>query len=320
MHAEGTKIYKLADYIRIKELNQPYILPKEANDIIAYVSNMVGSPNYVKTPQFLLNNETERKKKRRNRNNNEINTEDWETIRNFQTTTKNEKHGFEKIMDDIKGEINKIADKNYECQKEIITEKLREVVLNCNDEEVHKIGVMIIEISSSNRFFSKLYSDLVIEIIRTYDFIIPIVNSKYDMFKKSIENFLTSFANTENDYELLCKINKENELRRSNALFFVYLMKNDCIEQLSVIEIIETVLNHIYDNLEEKKSAEINEELSELLFVILKDGFEAFGESEQLSNIYSKLEELSDMKNNDKGITNKTIFKIMDLLDIINTT
>ena len=219
-----------------------------------------------------------------------------------------------------KGEINKIADKNYQCQKEIITEKLREVVLNCNDEEVHKIGVMIIEISSSNRFFSKLYSDLVIEIIRTYDFIIPIVNSKYDMFKKSIENFLTSFANTENDYELLCKINKENELRRSNALFFVYLMKNDCIEQLSVIEIIETVLNHIYDNLEEKKSAEINEELSELLFVILKDGFEAFGESEQLSNIYSKLEELSDMKNNDKGITNKTIFKIMDLLDIINTT
>ena len=48
--------YTLQDYIRIKELNNPYILPKDTVDIISYVSNMVGSPNYVKTPQFLLNN------------------------------------------------------------------------------------------------------------------------------------------------------------------------------------------------------------------------------------------------------------------------
>ena len=54
--------YTLQDYISIKELYNPYILPKETVDIISYVSNMVGSPNYVKTPQFLLNNETDKNK------------------------------------------------------------------------------------------------------------------------------------------------------------------------------------------------------------------------------------------------------------------
>ena len=113
MHcSNNTPIYTLQDYIKIKEMNNPYNLPKEAIDIIQYVSNMVGSPNYVKTPQFLINNENERKKKKRNKNN-EINSEDWEAIRNFQATAKHEKSGIDKTIDNIKGEIHKIADKNY---------------------------------------------------------------------------------------------------------------------------------------------------------------------------------------------------------------
>ena len=77
MHCSNTAIYTLKDYIRIKEMNNPYILPKEATDIIQYVSNMVGSPNYVKTPQFLLNNDIERKKKRRHKSG-FLRSERWE--------------------------------------------------------------------------------------------------------------------------------------------------------------------------------------------------------------------------------------------------
>ena len=152
MHcSNNTPIYTLQDYIKIKEMNNPYNLPKEAIDIIQYVSNMVGSPNYVKTPQFLINNENERKKKRNK--NNEINSEDWEAIRNFQAFAKHEKSGIDKTIDNIKGEIHKIADKNYTSQKDIIMKILGEVVLNSSDDDINKVGNIIINISSSNRFF-----------------------------------------------------------------------------------------------------------------------------------------------------------------------
>lgn len=319
MHCSNTTIYTLSDYIDIKEMNNPYILPKEATDIIQYVSNMVGSPNYVKTPQFLLNSETERKKKRRHKNN-EINSEDWEAIRNFQTTAKHEKSGIDKTIDIIKGEIHKIADKNYSSQKDIIMQNLREIVLNSNHDDVNKVGEIIINISSSNRFFSKLYSDLVIEIINTYDFIIPIINKYYLDFEKSIMEFIDSNSYLSKDYELLCKINKENENRRSRALFFVNLMKENCIETELIINLVNIILNNLYNNIENTESVEVNEELSELLFVILEDSFQIFKEHDEWLDIHSKITNITDMKNNDKGLTNKIIFKLMDLLDIINTT
>ena len=56
-----TITYTLDDYIRIKEINNPYDLPSSAIDIINYVSNMVGSPNYVKTPQFLMSDAKKKK-------------------------------------------------------------------------------------------------------------------------------------------------------------------------------------------------------------------------------------------------------------------
>lgn len=320
MHcSNNTPIYTLQDYIKIKEMNNPYNLPKEAIDIIQYVSNMVGSPNYVKTPQFLINNENERKKKKRNKNN-EINSEDWEAIRNFQATAKHEKSGIDKTIDNIKGEIHKIADKNYTSQKDIIMKILGEVVLNSSDDDINKVGNIIINISSSNRFFSKLYSGLVVEIINTYDFIVPIINNHYLEFETSIMEFISSGNHVNKDYDILCKINKENENRRSKALFFVNLMKEKCIEMSSIIDITNVILNRLYDNIDNSECVEVNEELSELLFVIINESYHLFKDNDKWCDIHLKITNISDMKNNDKGLTNKIIFKLMDLLDIINTT
>ncbi len=312
--------YTLQDYIRIKELNNPYILPKETIDIISYVSNMVGSPNYIKTPQFLLNNETDKKKKKRNKNN-ELSADDWEAIRNFKATEKNEKVGLEKIIDDIKGEINKIADKNYTLQKDIIMEKLSSAILVCDKDELSLIGTIIVDISSSNRFFSKLYTNLVIEILKMYDFITPIINNQYNTVELSIQDMSCELFSSNEDYEDLCNQNKQNELRRSKVMFFVHLMQFNYIEESLILNIIDTILVKIYKNIDNSKAPHLIEELSELLFIIIKESYHVLKKNEeQWNNIYQKIETISEMKSNDKGITNKTIFKQMDLLDIINTT
>ena len=58
-----------------------------------------------------------------------------------------------------------------------------------------------------------------------------------------------------------------------------------------------------------------------MLFIIIKESYDVLKKNhEEWNNIYQKIEAISEMKSNDKGITNKTIFKQMDLLDIINTT
>ena len=311
-----TITYTLDDYIRIKEINNPYDLPSSAIDIINYVSNMVGSPNYVKTPQFLM---SDAKKKKRNKNS-DLSTDDWEAIRNFQTTTKNEKVGIEKTIDNIKCEINKIADKNYNTQKDIIMELIREYILIYNKEELDKIGNLIIDVSSGNRFFSKLYSNLVIEILKTYDFITPIIDSNCNALKNSISDISKENINFDNDYEELCLKNKINELRRSKCVFFVNLMKQNFIEENFITSIIDIILNQLYKNFDFIEFTQANEELSELLYLIIEEGHEQFKCNPIWNHIYTKIENISKMKSNDKGLTNKTIFKIMDLLDIINTT
>ena len=132
--------------------------------------------------------------------------------------------------------------------------------------------------------------------------------------------FIDSNSYLSKDYEVLCEINKENENRRSKALFFVNLTKEQCIETEIIINLVNIILNNLYDNIENTESVEVNEELSELLFVILEDSFQFFKEHDDWIDIHSKITNITDMKNNDKGLTNKIIFKLMDLLDIINTT
>ena len=97
-------------------------------------------------------------------------------------------------------------------------------------------------------------------------------------------------------------------------------MKEKCIEMSSILNITNVILKCLYDNIDNSQSVEVNEELSELLFVIINECFDLFKDDDNWSNIHSKITSISDMKSNDKGLTNKIIFKVMDLLDIINTT
>ena len=55
------KVYELADYIRIKEQGFNYTIPDESRELITLLANLVGSPNYSKSPYFL---KTDKKKKK----------------------------------------------------------------------------------------------------------------------------------------------------------------------------------------------------------------------------------------------------------------
>tara|TARA_B100000886_G_scaffold288117_1_gene212958 strand:- start:3509 stop:4480 length:972 start_codon:yes stop_codon:yes gene_type:complete len=314
-------IYNLDDYYKLKEIIIPYTLPPSTLKIIDYVSNLVGSPNYVKTPQFLNSNDGDKKKKKKFKPN-EINNEDWEAIRNFQATTLNEKTGIHKTIDTLKSEIMKVTDKNFNEQQSIILEIIRENILVWDETQLNDVGKIILEISSSNIFFSKVYSAIIVEIIKSYDFIIPLISNFKKEFANTIENLTIENDDSFDDYESLCKRNKANERIRSNALFFVNIMLHEQLENNYILNIITSLQNKLLLNVEDSTKCCLNEEISEILFVILESSHELLNQElpTEFASIKRVVQDFSSMKSNNKGISNKIIFKFMDLFDIINNT
>lgn len=317
------RIYTLKEFCTIKENSSAYILPEETIKIIQYVSNLVGSPNYVKTPQFLANGgEYSDKKKKKRTKNNEISSDDWEAIRNFQATVKNEKTGMDKIKDTMRCEINKIADKNYEAQKIIIMEILRENILVWTSDELKTVGELIIEVSSANRFYSKLYCDLIGEIIKTYDFITPLLEDFKKNVNESYENLSVEEFSASDDYNELCKKNNKNESRKAKGLFLVNLMLEEFLEVEFITNLIINLQNKLINGIDDSDNNEMNEEISEIVFILLENSYTFLKQEDntEWGKILKNIENISEMKNNNKGLSNKTIFKQMDILDIVNTT
>ena len=65
---------------------------------------------------------------------------------------------FEKERDFIRISLNKISDKNYLSQKEIIFQHL--LYFEQDKNEMEKIANIILETASSNKFYSELYAKI----------------------------------------------------------------------------------------------------------------------------------------------------------------
>jgi hypothetical protein len=301
-------------------------LPDETLNIISDIAQHVGSPSYIKTPVFhkrevipgknnqQTNGDGAYKKKRRNKNNENINDEDWETIRNFQATKIEQKVGIDSKIVIIRSLINKITDKTYVELSNKIIETLDELIQDetC-EEEMMKVSNSIFDIASNNRFYSKIYADLYSNLIHRYE-IIKIV------FEKSFNTFLELFqniehANPEEDYNKFIKINAENEKRKSLSSFFVNLMLNGIITKEKIIEITSDLMLEVLKLIKEENKKSIVDEMTENISLLYnKDLFDIEKvtiNDELFTDIINRLS-LCKVKTY-PSLSNKSIFKYMDL-------
>jgi hypothetical protein len=230
--------YDLRHFPQANQINVNKFLAQNVIDIIDNLASLVGAPSYQKTPVF---------KHIRSRNNNNrpprqrqvISGADWAEIRNFKTTelTKKEE-GVDKDIDELRGLLNKLTSNNYEEMERNIMQSLTTIIdKNCKEDDLEKIGEAIFEIGSINKFWSAVFAKLYKTILSTF----PAMN---EIYKKNFNNFLSLFNNiryvsAEEDYDEFCKVNKENEKRRSIGSFFVHLMNNDVIKEVAIFELIK---------------------------------------------------------------------------------
>lgn len=239
---------------------------------------------------------------------NDNNNLQWQSIRNFQKTkiVKNDEEF------DIRNILNKMTDNNYDSEKN----KLINIINNINKDDnyeknLNNIYNIIKDIIKNNIYFSLIYVKLCSDLFHVNNFFLEKVIED----GKQLSNYLLLIENRKdiNDYNNLCNYNKNNDEKKSILLFFVNIFKNDKKNFNILTKILDAILEKFEKNIIKIEEKENNEDLIELLFIIMTN-------INNLDDKYKKkLIEISNYKvKTYQGLSNKIIFKLMDILDKYN--
>lgn len=289
-----------------------YVLPEMVKNIINRLADKVGSPNYIKTPIF---------KKRKDFNNdylhNDNDKNDWTAIRSFNKTVvvEDDRSNNEILISEMKKQMNKMTTDNYE----VIRDKIFEILYNHNIDNdcMNEINEVIFTISSSNAFFADVYAKFMKDMINKYD-------SMREVFEKHLDNVMKTFDNiryvsADENYDDFCKINKENESRRALIGFFVHLCIIDIVSSDRIVDIFYKLYEIINNERNTKTSVNKVEEVVNTIFALISGSLSFIKEHEKYSDIECKIRDIGDSdKKSNPGLSNKAIFKILDLVDEID--
>jgi hypothetical protein len=309
-----------------------YRIPDDVMEKISNLAMQVGSPDYVKTPVFKKRENPMKaepvtaavssvkdfnKKRKGNKSMEVLNDEDWENMRTFQTTKIETKTGIDADFDSIRAMINKMTDKNYLDIKNKIVDVIEKLVSENADSDLSGIGGNIFDIASSNRYYSKIYADLYAELSAKFEFIKMKYQENFEKFAELFNNI--EYVDPNINYDKFCEINKINEKRKSLAAFYINLMNCGIITKVEIIDITRNLLAKVYEyiSLENKKN-EV-EELTENIALLYKKGIYEGVNYDKIDGftINEVIEKIANSKVKDyKSLTNKALFKFMDLIDM----
>lgn len=335
--------YTKDDFNKILNAGFTYNLDGETMKIIQSIADQVGAPEYIRTPKF----------EKREYNNSggynshmqgggahgggvrkpykervqEITDADWETIRQFQATIIAKKQGIDASIDQIRKHLNKMTSKTYDTLKEQIINEIKSITADNNVdspellEELNKIGDSLFTIASGNSFYSKLYAALYKDLMVVFDtnghnFMEVIFKNNFQKFRSLFDKI--DYCSPDKDYDGFCNNTKTNEKRRALSLFYVNLMKLGALEEEQIIVIIKDLQKYMMDTIKKADSKDIVDELSEVIFILITNGHSNLYKNDEWDNIMELVKQISVMKNTaHPSITNKTIFKHMDILDSV---
>jgi hypothetical protein len=273
--------------------------------------------------------------------NQQIPNSEWDTILSFQKTEIKKKEGIESSVDNIRSFLNKLTDKTYDTMLANIFKEIDELFKACTDdtsEEHNTISVMnriassIFTTASSNSFYSAIYARLFQDLMAREKEPDHAEYSVFrDVFEKNLASFMSLFDTIEycdpkKNYDKFCDINKANEKRKAMSQFIVNLMKIGIVEKTQVLALMKQLQELMYSNMRQEGKTNEVDELVENLFImvkhshaVLKDRGCSDAETVELFNTrVEQIAEISKLKIKSKpSITNKAIFKHLDMLDEI---
>ena len=257
-------------------------LPEDTITVIHILHKLVTSPNYSKAPLF--------KKK------------------HFKPTKLPKAVGVNKDINKIRLEINKITTKNFETS----LAKLITLLDNINENDKEQVCQVIFKLASSNKFYSELYAKLFIELDKQFTMV--------HIFNKVLENYMDLFKPIDiihcKDYNTFCEITKKNEQKLAVSNFFTNLMIFNYISTDIIMDILNKLQSNV-DNLLDKDNNNLIDQLSENIYSIIQTGKEKLTNHTEWDILYLKIVNITKLKKEqNKGLTHKSKFKYMDILDL----
>ena len=276
-------IYTFEDIEDIINNGIDYKLSKNILDQIQLISDKVGAPEYIKTPQF------DKREKRKNKDNKRIIlNDDWEDIRNFEITERKKNEGIDLTIDTVRKIINKITEKTYDNLYPKLILSLDELEdKDFNMEDIDKLADSIFVILSQTKFYGKMYSQLFKSLKEKYLFLDKILDVRLNNFKNLVDSI--TYINPNIDYDNFCKNNKINEKINSEAIFYINLLNINYVSIENVIDIITYLINQSHKLMNEDNKTEIIQELGEIYGNMIIQGKENLFKHEKWDKIYNNI-------------------------------
>ena len=331
--------YNLKQITDISYSGFHFKIPEDTHTIINYLCVQVGSSGInsnvftklepsVQVPSSGNDVIPSSNKKKRGNKGMEVSSEKWESIKPFQTTKIEQKTGIDGEINEIRLYLNKLTDKTFLDIREKIIEKINSICAcstSFNPENAEKMGTMLYEFCSTNKFYSRIFADIFAELASMYEWLKNIFNKNYDTIMEQYNNI--KYVDSNKDYDGFCEMNKQNEKRRAITAFYVNLAINGFIKKKGVIQILTNILTSIMNmiNVTDKKN-EVDE-LTEIVGVLFnkelldEDYNPKSDEQEEFSvlksSIINTISSLAKKKVKDyPSLSNKAIFKYMDLIEM----
>jgi chorismate mutase len=274
--------------------------------------------------------------------NQQIPNSEWDTILSFQKTELKKKEGIELSIDNIRSFLNKLTDKTYTTMLANILKEISSLFEACKNDTsdehntetvMNRVASSIFATASSNAFYSEIYARLFQDLMAKEQ---EPDHAEYAVFRNVFEQNLASFmslfdsieyCDPKKNYDKFCDINKANEKRKAMSLFIVNLMKIGIVEKSQVLALMKQIQELMYSNIRQEGKTNEVDELAENLFIMVKHGHASLkdphtNDAETIELFTTRVEqmtEISKMKIKSKpSITNKTIFKHLDMLDEIS--
>jgi hypothetical protein len=320
--------YTLKETTNISHSGFSYEIPEDTLNTINYLCMQVGS-SIINSSLFIKPATTAtytndvapdfKKQKKRGNKGMEVSSDDWESIRNFQTTKIEQKTGIDGDINELRLYLNKLTDKTFLDMREKIIDKINSV---CKDYEgdTYKIGIVLYDLCSTNRFYSKIFADLFAELAFMYDWLNVLFKEKYDTLMEQYMNI--NYVDSDKDYDGFCEMNKTNEKRRAITMFYLNLAINGFIPKERIVKLLQDLLSSIMSMINQPDKKNEVDELTEIVgiafnreiidLVDMKKEFQIMGRT-----IVDTISGLAKQKAKDyPSLSNKSIFKYMDLVEM----
>lgn len=188
--------------------------------------------------------------------------------------------------------LNKLTTENA-------TEIQDKIISLVNAEPTVEISSVIFDIASANSFYSTVYANLYVALIKKW----PAFN---DLFQLKLNDHITNLTHIQvldsSNYDEFCSCNAKNDKYKSFSLFVVNLTIKGVVDYAKFSNVIDQLLDMIHTS-----APNIISEIAEHLYILIVK-----------SKPIHKLLSINHTKlKNTNGLPNKVVFRLMDILDAI---